>query len=189
MAFTTRVSLLSAVRKGDEIGWQDFYDNYKPLILLRGGDHKLNQTEKEELVQLVMLAFFRQSETFVYDRALGRFRDYLKCITDHQAFDLMNKRKDGTVSITANESEINDLLAKSDDVWEKEWEKYVLNNALNEVKSTVEPETYQIFHAITFDEMPITEAASIFNKSPNTIYAIKHRVAKKLKEIYDSFDE
>ena len=55
MAFTTRGSLLSAVRRGDEVGWQEFYDMYKPLILLRGSDLRLSQTEKEDLVQLVML--------------------------------------------------------------------------------------------------------------------------------------
>ena len=31
---------------------------YNPLILLKGGVLHLNQTEKEELVQLVMLSFF-----------------------------------------------------------------------------------------------------------------------------------
>ena len=48
MAFTTKGSLLAAVKKGDEISWQQFYDMYKPLILLKGGDLRLNQTEKEE---------------------------------------------------------------------------------------------------------------------------------------------
>lgn len=68
MAFTTRGSLLSAVRRGDEVGWDEFYAMYKPLILLRGG-LRLSQTEKEELVQLVMLDFFKGSRSFVYNKS------------------------------------------------------------------------------------------------------------------------
>ena len=98
MAFTTKGSLLAAVKKGDEISWQQFYDMYKPLILLKGGDLRLNQTEKEELVQLVMLSFFNTSQTFCYDKSKGRFRDYLKRIIHNKACDLMCKRQDDTVS-------------------------------------------------------------------------------------------
>ena len=92
MAFTTRGSLLSAIRRGDEVSWDEFYRMYRPLILLRGGDLRLNQTEKEELVQLVMLSFFRTARTFHYDKSLGRFRDYLKRIIQNKACDLMRKR-------------------------------------------------------------------------------------------------
>ena len=36
MAYTTKKSLLRKVREGDEIGWHEFYETYKPLILRRG---------------------------------------------------------------------------------------------------------------------------------------------------------
>ena len=36
MAFTTKKSLLAKVRAGDEISWQEFYDTYKPLMILVG---------------------------------------------------------------------------------------------------------------------------------------------------------
>ena len=38
MAFTTKKSLLAKVRAGDEISWQEFYDTYKPLMILVGND-------------------------------------------------------------------------------------------------------------------------------------------------------
>ncbi len=47
------IGIKSFLRRGDEVGWNEFYNMYKPLILLRCGDLRLNQTEKEELIQLV----------------------------------------------------------------------------------------------------------------------------------------
>ncbi len=97
MAFTTRGSLLARLRKGDEISWEDFYNTYKTLILLRGGDFYLTQTEKEELVQLVTLTFFNTSKYFHYDNTQGRFRDYLKTIINHKAIDIKRKRHNNEV--------------------------------------------------------------------------------------------
>ena len=67
MAFTTRLSLLARIGKGDEVSWRDFYRTYRPLILLRGGDHFLTETEKEELIQEVLLSVFKGAENFHYD--------------------------------------------------------------------------------------------------------------------------
>ena len=36
MAFTTRKSLQAKVRAGDEVSWREFYEAYRPLILLWG---------------------------------------------------------------------------------------------------------------------------------------------------------
>ena len=84
MAFTTRKSLLSKIKQGDEISWEEFYASYRPLILLRAGDLGLTQTEKDDLVQIVMSEFFKGSRDFQYDRGKGRFRDYLKSIINNQ---------------------------------------------------------------------------------------------------------
>lgn len=140
MAFT-----LSAVRRGDEIGWDEFYAMYKPLILLRGGDLRLSQTEKEELVQLVMLDFFKGSRSFVYDKSKGRFRDYLKRIIHDKACDLMRKRQDGTVSIESDDFGIDDLPAEAEDIWEKQRRTTVLAQALLEIKQKCDPTTYQSY--------------------------------------------
>lgn len=50
MAFITKKSLLAKVRAGDEISWQEFYDTYKPLMILVGNDCGLTTDENDELV-------------------------------------------------------------------------------------------------------------------------------------------
>ena len=139
MAFTTRDNLLSAVQHGDEIAWTEFYCMYKPLILLRGDDFRLNNTEKEELVQLVMLSFFKTSRTFQYDKSRGRSRDYLKCVIQNKACDLMRKRHDGEIS-TENTLQTQEKLFVEENVrWEQEWREHVMQQALKELRNTVFP--------------------------------------------------
>ena len=68
-------------------------------------------------------------------------------------------------------------------------EQHALESALEDVKSTISPETYQVFHAVAIEGLPIEEAAGIFGKSANTIYGIKCRVMKKLKSVREAYDE
>lgn len=112
MAFTTRDNLLSAVQHGDEIAWAESYRMYKPLILLRGDDLCLNNTEKEELVQLVMFSFFKTSRTFQYGKSRGRFRDYLKRVIQNKACDLIRKRHNEEISTENTRQTVEKLFAE-----------------------------------------------------------------------------
>lgn len=189
MAFTTRGSLLSAVRRGDEVGWDEFYVMYKPLILLRGGDRRLNQTEKEELVQLVMLSFFNTSKTFRYDKSQGRFRDYFRRIIDHKSYDIMQKRQDGTVSIESDDFGIEELPAETEDLWENEWRELVLAQAFEELKLKCEPTTLQSYDYFVRQELPAKEVAKLLDIKPNAVYQHKARVEEMLREIIKQLDD
>lgn len=78
MGYTTKKSLLEAIREGDEVSWFEFYETYRPLIILRGNDYRLSSVELEDLCQLVLLDLFKAGRRFRYDPAKGRFRDYLR---------------------------------------------------------------------------------------------------------------
>ena len=49
MGYTTKKSLLEAICSGDEVSWHKFYEIYRPLIVVRGRDYKLNVAEIDEL--------------------------------------------------------------------------------------------------------------------------------------------
>ena len=189
MAFTTRGSLLSAVRRGDEVGWQEFYDMYKPLILLRGGDFRLNQTEKEELVQLVMLSFFNSARTFRYDKSKGRFRDYLKKVIYNKACDLMRKRQDGTVSADELESVLAAIPDDAEDRWETEYRETLLKQAFDELKLRCDPATLQSYDLFVRKNLPAKEVASMLDIKPNAVYQHKSRVEEMLRQIVKELDE
>ncbi len=189
MAFTTRGSLLSAVRRGDEIGWDEFYAMYKPLILLRGGDLRLNQTEKEELIQLVMLSFFNTSKTFHYDKSKGRFRDYLKRTIQNKACDLMRKRRDAEVSIEDILPTVEQMFADGEDRWEKEWQDHILKQALDDLRNAASPLVYQAFSMLSLENMSGKEVAETLGISTNAVYVYKHEALKKLKTLIEEAGE
>ena len=189
MAFTTKGSLLAAVKKGDEISWQQFYDMYKPLILLKGGDLRLNQTEKEELVQLVMLSFFNTSQTFCYDKSKGRFRDYLKRIIHNKACDLMRKRQDGEISVEDIPLTVEKLLSEGDSHWDEEWQNHVLKQALEDLRSAVSPLVYQAFSMLSLEGMSGKEVAATLGITTNAVYVYKHEALNKLKNLIAEVDE
>ena len=189
MAFTTRGSLLSAVRRGDEVGWQEFYDMYKPLILLQGGDLRLNQTEKEELVQLVMLSFFNSSRTFRYDRSKGRFRDYLKKVIRNKACDLMRQRQDGTVSAEVLEPTLAAIPSEAEDRWETEYRETVPKQAFEELKLRCDPTTLQSYDLFVRNDLSAKEVAAMLDIKPNAVYQHKSRVEEMLRQIVRELDE
>lgn len=189
MAFTTNGSLLSALRRGDEVSWTEFYNTYRPLILLRGGDLRLNSTEKEELVQLVMLAFFKTSGTFHYDKSRGRFRDYLKRIIQNRACDLMRKRHDGEISVEKIPLTVEKLFAEGEDRWEAEWRTHVLNQALEDLRTAVSPLVYQAFSMLALEKMSGREVAEALGISTNAVYVYKHEALKKLKALVSEAEE
>lgn len=189
MAFTTRGSLLSAVRRGDEVGWDEFYTMYKPLILLRGGDRRLNQAEKEELVQLVMISFFNSAKTFRYDKSQGRFRDYFRRIIDNKAYDLMQQRQDGTISIESEEFGIDDLPAEAEDRWEDEWRELVFAQAFEELKLKCEATTLQSYDYFVRQNLSAKEVANLLDIKPNAVYQHKTRVEEMLREIIKGLDD
>ena len=188
MAFTTKGSLLTAVKNGDEISWQQFYDMYKPLILLKGGDLRLNQTEKEELVQLVMLSFFNTSQTFCYDKSKGRFRDYLKRIIHNKACDLMRKRHDGEISVEEIPQTVEKLLAEGEDRWEKEYQETVLAQAFEELKLRCDPTTLQSYDLFVRQNLPAKEVAAMLDIKANAVYQHKSRVEEMLRQIVKELD-
>ena len=188
MAFTTKGSLLAAVKKGDEISWEKFYTMYKPLIFLVGNDLRLNQTEKEELVQLVMISFFNTSQTFCYDKSKGRFRDYLKRIIHNKACDLMRKRHDDTVSSEELEKELTAIPQESEDKWDMEYKETVLAQAFEELKLRCDPTTLQSYDLFVRQNLPAKEVASMLDIKANAVYQHKSRVEEMLRQIVKELD-
>ncbi|MCX6984194.1 MAG: sigma-70 family RNA polymerase sigma factor [Lentisphaerae bacterium] len=184
MAFSTNKSLLSKISVGDEIGWEEFYRNYAPLIWLRGGDLNLSKGEKQDLIQDVMLCMFTNAGKFKYDREKGRFRDYMRTIIDRRAVDII-RRRDPAISVGEDILRMNDKLVspEQDDRWLAEWKTHVLNQALVELKSALEPITYQIFELYALKGWTPARVQRFLKVGKSSVYTAKSRAVDKLGEI------
>ena len=203
MAFTTRKSLLNKVRNGDEVSWQEFYDAYKPLILLCGSDCGLTYDENAELVQQVMCEIFQKDIVGKYDPdnipehlvfkdtpAQGRFRHYLRKIIRYQAIKIYNKRHHAE-SIDDENSPVNAIPTEDqwEKVWDNEWYKHLLNMALAELKGRVQPDTFVAFEMYAIQNRCVEEVAKFLNLSVSSVYTAKSRCITALKEIIKELEE
>ena len=199
MPFETNKSLLSKVKAGDEVSWQEFYHAYRPLIWLRGGDMNLSDSEKEELVQMVMLEIFHkdilgqsydlpdgQEILFKYDPARGRFRNFLKGIVTNQAFNIIRKRNNQGASIEGMDFKDENLMEKA---WDEEWRGHLLNMSLVELRGRIETETYQAFELYALQGRSAEQTATFLDISLSSVYTAKSRCVALLKEIVNQLDE
>lgn len=205
MAFTTSKSLLNRVRSGDEVSWNEFYDTYKPLIILCGRDCGLTEEENQDLVQLVMCEIFTKGSlnkfdldhiptniVFKHDPAKGRFRHYLRKIVHYQAIRIYHKRKNDFVSIDDPCEKISQetlSVRNWENIWAEEWQKHVLNMALRELQIQVSPVTYVVFEMYALHGRSLKDVMYFFNMSAENVYTIKSRCIAKLREIIKKLND
>jgi RNA polymerase sigma factor (sigma-70 family) len=74
----THPSLMRRLEIGnDEAAWQEFAARYAPLIRRYAYSCGLQHNDAEDVCQLTLIKLTRTFESFRYDPARGRFRDYL----------------------------------------------------------------------------------------------------------------
>ena len=201
MAYTTQKSLLRKVREGDEIGWLEFYQTYRPLILRRGMDFNLRPQELEELLQKVMLEFFRKDLlgtkfdidnippelTFRYDSGKGRFRDFLRRIVTNHACKILRARRDQQPLDDGVQATI-DPDGGDDARWEEEWRRHLLTEGLKELRCRVEPITFQAFELYSLKERDASETAEFLGLSLASVYTARSRCVAKLQSIIEELE-
>ncbi len=185
MGYTTKKSLLDAIQRGDEISWFDFYETYRPLILLRGHDFHLNGNELEELCQQVIIDIFKLGSKFKYDPAKGKFRDYLRRVISHNAIDLLRKRP----KLQNLEEETIPFYDPPAKKWDEEWYNHILFQALAILRTQLELVTYQAFELYALKQLPAEKVAAFLNININMVYVAKSRAMQKLKPIIKKLKE
>ena len=195
MANATRKTLLSKIRAGNEIGWQEFYDIYKMPIVAMTNKYGWDRADTPDLIQQVMLAVFNNGK-FSYDPAKGtKFRTWLGTITIYKMNDIFRKkcRKDkNTIPVSRKDKENSDMEIPVDEFekkWDAEYAKHVFAQAMEQLKLEVEPTTYQAFEMLTLQEASAPDVAKATGMSVDNIYLLKNRCISRLKRKMKELDE
>jgi len=67
-------------------------------------------------------------------------------------------------------------------VWQEEWERHVLDAALQRLKRRLDPRHYQIFDCVALKEWPAAKVARELGVNVARVYLVKHRAAAMLKK-------
>jgi len=184
MAYTTRKSLLNRIVEGNEIAWQEFYEQYHRLIFSIGRRWNLPVSLCDDLVQQVMVSIFQNKLTFKYRPELGKFRTYLTGITRNILLKLKSEQKKVLQAEEGKEQE-EELFTDNETIFNEEWRKYLLDAMLNDLRNTVDSSTFDAFQMYVLQGWRPEQIANVLSISVKTVYVHKKRCMDHLKRIWD----
>ena len=191
MAIQTRLTLLNRVKEGDEISWNEFYNLYKPIVIMMGKDYELTTDECEELVQDVMIDFCKAKKHFTYDPSIGSFRAYFRTIVRSRIFKCLKRKKkqeimiDQSIIVNTVDSESCEQFANAapTENEERHWQEFLLSAAIQEIQNTADPVQVQVYIFCRLQGQKVNDVAQMFNISPKTVYKYMTNIDSQIRAI------
>jgi len=187
----TRRSLIERLRDlNDQASWREFFEMYWKLLYgaaIRAG---LSDQEAEDVVQETVIGVARKMETFRYDPAVCSFKGWLMHVTRCRIADQFRRRRPQNVPLVAPRAEtttepslnVHDPSADVlEDIWDEEWQKNLVDVAMERVRRRANPEHYQIFHLHAVKGLGVRDVAKLTGASLAKVYVTYHRMAKLVK--------
>src|SRR6266436_8176526 len=189
----TRGSLLIRIRDVDDgESWQKFFDTYWKLIYGVAIKAGLGDAEAQDVVQETIIAVARNIGEFKYDPRVCSFKSWLLQVTRSRISNQFRnqKRHPAGQARTSDAASGTGLLERIPDpagshleaIWDKEWEKNLMDAAIHRVKGRVEVEQFQLFDFYVLKKWPALKVARTFDVNVGQVYLAKHRVAKLIKK-------
>jgi RNA polymerase sigma-70 factor (ECF subfamily) len=194
----TRWTLIRRLKDlDDQESWREFFDTYWRLIYGVAVKAGLTHEEAEEVVQETVMSVCRKIGEFKADPQRGSFKAWLLVLTRWRITDQLRKRpriedarthRAGTPSSddtrsTATEDRLPDPRGSILDVlWEEEWQRNLVDAALEKLKRQVKAKQFQIFYLHVIRELPPTKVARALGVNVGQVYLAKHRLSGLFKK-------
>lgn len=186
----TRGTLLSRVRDiSDAEAWREFVGDYGPLILRWCEKHGLQPADSADVVQDVLARLVSAMRTFEYNPGRGRFRGWLKSVTQNAVIDFVKARQrpgegsgDSAIGRILDACESGDTVEELSRAFEQQAEIEMLREAEARVKLRVKPNNWEAWRLSIREELKAVEVAQRLNMELTDVYVARSRVSKMLKE-------
>jgi RNA polymerase sigma-70 factor (ECF subfamily) len=174
----------------DEESWREFFNIYRQLIFSFAIKSGLTAAEAEDVVQETVISVAKTIKEFEYDPERCRFKTWLRHLTQKRIADCFRKRpREQLLPRTASgETARTAALERvpSEDnlesIWEEEWQKKLLDAAIERVRTQVSAEQYQMFDFYVLKKMPARKVTAALGTSVGQLYLAKHRISKLIKK-------
>ena len=183
-------SVVGRIAAGDGVSFAEFEHRYAPMIITLGRLRRLNDRECEELVQEVLLTFFRKGDRFRFDPRRGKFRTFLGKVVRDCSVDILRRRIGSdllAVTETPDEAPSPDLAA--DRALLQMMRDDAMEQLLQELRARVTPETYRIFEHYTLKQHSTDEPLDGTPVGRNRIYKANQRCRAILREAAEKMCE
>lgn len=185
---TTQPTLLARLRDhADHAAWREFEERYRDLILRYCRRRGLQQSDAEDVRQMVLLNLAKQLKSFEYRPDRGRFRSYLGQVTRNAIHRYYRRPRPESPGL--EESVVSDLAEPSpgadeelDQVWEHEWMLHHYRIALASVRGSADPKSVEVFEHLLAGETT-DDVAARFAMSRDAVHKVKQRMRNRLKDL------
>jgi RNA polymerase sigma-70 factor (ECF subfamily) len=189
----TRQSLLSRLKDwNDQESWRAFFDAYWRLIYNTGIKSGLTDAEAQDAVQETLICVMKSMPNFQYDATKGSFKGWLLTLTKWRISDQIRKRQQGIEHQRRDSSRSDDTATvdrvpgpdglELDAVWDEEWERNLIEAAIERVKKRVDPKQYQLFDLYVLREWKVSKVALTMKVNPGLVYLAKYRINRLLRK-------
>lgn len=191
----TRRSLLSRLKNWDDnASWRDFFNIYWKLIYSTAIKAGLTHHEAEEVLQETVITVTKKIKDLKYDPALGSFKGWLLNTTRWKIMDEFRKRvrhpQDVRSATEIDEGIVDDrTLGRIDQTWEEEWQKNLVDAAMQRVKSKVSAKQYQIFDLYVVKGWSVKKVCETLDISRAQVYLAKHRITPLIKKEVEELEK
>src|ERR1700677_3445822 len=183
----TRQSLLSRLKDwDDQESWRVFFDTYWRLIYNAAIKAGLTDAEAQDAVQETLISVMKSMPNFRYDAEKGSFKGWLLSLTKWRISDQFRRRQRGVehqrgFSAASDDTATVERVPGSDGadleaVWDEEWERNLIDAAIDRVKKKVDPKQYQVFDLYVVKEWTVSKVAQTLSVNPGLVYLTKHRI-------------
>lgn len=180
---TTHLSLLARVRDlGDHGSWREFDARYRDLVLRFCYRRGLQQSDAEDVRQIVMLNLARALRSFEYQPARGRFRGYLgRVVTNaiHRHFRSPRLEQGGLETHVASDLSGEDMT-QLETHWDQEWMHHHYRLAMAQVRETADPRSVAVFERLLSGDTT-NDVAEAFGMSRDAVHKVKQRLRDRLR--------
>jgi RNA polymerase sigma-70 factor (ECF subfamily) len=195
----TRWTLINRLKNwDDQESWREFFDIYWKLIFAAARKAGLTPTEAQDVVQETVVSVCKKIKDFEADPGRGSFKSWLLHLTRWRIIDRVRKRgKEGALTEpghghvpgadtpqTPAEERVPDPAGNElDAIWDAEWERNLVSNALEKLERQTSAKHYQVFVLYVIKQHPVEQVARVTGVEPEQVYLIKHRLMPLFKEI------
>lgn len=184
--FATRESIFLRLRDDrrdvQELGWEEFRRRYAPVIIGFSRNAGLPAQDAEDVLQDVMLGFYRLVPEFEYDPTRGRFRGYLKRATLNAIRKRARKRRPET---GADERLPEQESEDTDSQWAQAWAEQLYSRAMEEARRRFDARTVEAYELYARRSVPAETVAQRLKMSVNSVHQAKRRVLNVVRAVVE----
>lgn len=187
----TRPTLLFRLRNwGDHSSWEEFHRLYRRFIHGLATRSGLTHTEADDVVQDVLKNVAERIHDYETRENRGAFRRWLMNQTRWRITDKFRQRDRAAVKSAFGREDRDDLdplenlpeESPAGDYWELEWQRHVLDTAMERLARRAPAKHYQAFELYARQGWSVRRISTDLGINAATVYLIAHRLTKQLRQ-------